>query len=208
MLFGLIVACEVAFWVLLGAGLAVRYLLRRRRLGGLLLLAVSLVDLVLLVASVADLRDGGRAEFTHGLAAAYLGFTVAFGHDMVRWADVRFAHRYAGGPPPDRRRRYGRERARYEWRAWGKGMIGWAVACGLLLAGVVVVGDSDRAAALLEWSGRLTFAMVVWLVFWPLACTVFPTRAPLDARPPLDARAPHARESHPDRVSHGTGEQK
>ncbi|MEV4458803.1 hypothetical protein [Microbispora sp. NPDC049633] len=181
MLLGLIVACEVAFWVLLVAGLAVRYLLRRRRLGGLLLLAVPLVDLVLLVASVVDLRGGGRAELTHGLAAAYLGFSVAFGHDLVRWADARFAHRFAGGPPPDRRKRYGRERARYEWVAWGKGMIGWAVACGLLLAGVALIGDLDRSAALLAWAGRLTFVMVVWLVFWPVACTVFPTRPPRDA---------------------------
>ncbi|WP_182909124.1 hypothetical protein [Microbispora sp. H13382] len=181
MLFGLIVACEVAFWVLLVAGLAVRYLLRRQRLGGLLLLAVPVVDLVLLVASVVDLRDGGRAELTHGLAAAYLGFSVAFGHDMVRWADARFAHRFAGGPPPDRRKLYGRERARYEWRAWGKGVIGWAVACGLLLAGVALVGDLDRSAALLEWAGRLTFVMVVWLVFWPVAYTLFPKRAPRDA---------------------------
>lgn len=198
MLLGLIVACEVAFWVVLGAGLAARYLLRMRRLGGLLLLAVPLVDLVLLVASVADLRGGGRADFTHGLAAAYLGFTAAFGHDMVRWADVRFAHRYAGGPPPERRARYGRERARHEWRAWGKGMIGWAVACGLLLGGVVVVGDLERTAALLEWAGRLTFVMVVWLVFWPLACTLFPTRPPLTGDP-LREGAGH------DRVPHDTG---
>ncbi|GLX06558.1 hypothetical protein Misp03_34850 [Microbispora sp. NBRC 16548] len=70
-------------------------------------------------------------------------------------------------------------------------MIGWAVACGLLLAGVVVIGDLGRGAALLEWAGRLTFAMVVWLVFWPLACTVFPTRAPMDTRPPLDVRGPN-----------------
>ena len=181
MLFVLIVACEVAFWVLLAAGLSVRYLLHRRRLGGLLLLTVPLVDLVLLVASVADLRDGGQAGLAHGLAAAYLGFTVAFGHDMVRWADVRFAHRFAGGPPPERRKLYGRERTRYEWRAWGKGMLGWAVACGLLLAGVAFVGDLDRSAALLEWAGRLTFVMVIWLVFWPVAYTVFPTRAPQDA---------------------------
>ena len=43
---------------------------------------------------------GRRPNFTHGLAAAYLGFSVAFGHSMVRWADQRFAHRFAGGPPP------------------------------------------------------------------------------------------------------------
>ena len=199
MLLGLIVICEVAFWVLLGAGLAARYLLRRRRLGGLLLLAVPLVDLVLLVASVIDLRGGGRAELTHGLAAAYLWFTVAFGHDMVRWADVRFAHRFAGGPPPDRRKRYGMERARYEWRAWGKGMIGWAVACGLLMAGVLVIGDLERAAVLLEWAARLTVVMVVWLVFWPIACTLFPSRGPRNAEP-------GTRESLRDKAPRGAGE--
>jgi hypothetical protein len=33
-------------------------------------------------------------------APAYLGFSVVFGPSVIRWADARFAHRFAGGPPP------------------------------------------------------------------------------------------------------------
>lgn len=178
MLVGLIIACEVAFWVLLAAGLTARYPLRRPRLGAALLLAVPVVDLVLLAATLLDLRGGGTATVAHGLAAAYLGFSVAFGHSLVRWADERFAHRFAGGPPPRRTPRYGRARARHEWREWGKGMLGWAVACAVLLAGIALVDDPGRTGALAAWIGRLSLAMAVWLVFWPLAYTIFPKRTP------------------------------
>ncbi|WP_431942967.1 hypothetical protein [Micromonospora marina] len=181
MLVAVIVGCEVAFWVVLLAGLIARYPLRRPRLGAALLIAVPVVDLVLLAATMIDLRRGATATFAHGLAAAYLGFSVAFGHSMVRWADERFAHRFAGGPPPRRAPKYGMARARHEWREWGKGMLGWAVACAVLLAGIAVVGDSDRTAELWAWTGRLSLVMVGWLVFWPVAYTVFPKRAPRDA---------------------------
>ena len=94
----LIVACEIGFWVVLGAGLLARYALRMRRLGAVLLFCTPLVDVVLLVATVFDLRAGGEATSVHGLAAIYLGVSVAFGHSMLRWADQRVAHRFAGGP--------------------------------------------------------------------------------------------------------------
>ena len=114
----LIVACEVGFWLLLGAGLAARYLLRARALSTALLLAVPLVDVVLLAATVIDLRRGGAAGLSHGLAAVYLGVSVAYGHQLVRWADQRFAHRFAGGPAPVRPPRTGRAHAARERRRW------------------------------------------------------------------------------------------
>ncbi|MBC6463814.1 hypothetical protein HKK72_39190, partial [Actinomadura sp. HBU206391] len=61
MLLGIIAGCEIAFWVVLLAGLAARYLLRMRRLSTVLLICVPLVDVVLLVASVIDLRGGAVA---------------------------------------------------------------------------------------------------------------------------------------------------
>lgn len=176
MLVAVIIGCEIAFWVVLAAGLVARYPLRRPRLGGALLLCVPLVDLALLVATVIDLRRGATADFTHGLAAAYLGFSVAFGHSMVRWADQRFAHRFAGGPPPVRPPRYGWARTRYEWREWAKALLGWAIACGLLGAAILWVDDADRTRELGGWIQKLTVALVVWLVAFPVWETVFPRR--------------------------------
>lgn len=177
MLVAVIVACEVGFWVVLGAGLLARYPLRRPRLGAALLVCVPLVDLVLLAATAVDLRRGATADVTHGLAAAYLGFSVAFGHSMVRWADQRFAHRFAGGPPPVKPPRAGWARTRYEWREWGKGLVGWAIACGLLGAAILWVDDAERTRELANWIGKLTLAIVIWLVAFPLWETIFPRRA-------------------------------
>jgi hypothetical protein len=175
MLIAIIVATEIGFWVVLGAGLAARYLFHRRRLSTLLLASVPLVDLVLLVATVIDLSGGATADFKHGLAAAYIGFSVAFGHSVIRWADERVAHRFAGGPPPWHPPRSGRERARYEWHEFGKATLAWAISVGLLLAAIAIVGDADRTEALLGWIARLTTILAVWSL-WPITHTLWPSR--------------------------------
>jgi hypothetical protein len=171
-----IIAGEIAFWVVLGAGLVARYLLRWRRTSTVLLIGVPLIDLALFAAVALDLYRGAIADFSHGLAAAYIGFSVAFGHSLVRWADQRFAHRFAGGPAPWKPPKYGRARVVYEWREFAKGVAGWALACGMLWAAIVLVDDPARTAALWGWIGRLTTAIVIWFVFWPLLATVFPPR--------------------------------
>ena len=99
-LYGLIVGCEAAFWFVLALALVARYVFRRIRLSRILLYALPVVDLLLFVFTALDLRSGTPAAFAHGLATAYVGFTIAFGALLVDWADQRFAHRFAGGPPP------------------------------------------------------------------------------------------------------------
>ncbi|MFI0479917.1 hypothetical protein [Actinomadura sp. 9N215] len=187
MLIAIIGACEVGFWVVLAAGLVARYPLRLRRTGAALLICVPLVDVVLLAATAIDLRGGGTAGFAHGLAAAYIGYSVAFGHSMVRWADERFAHRFAGGPPPRRKPKYGGARVRYEWREFGKAVAATAVGCGILLALIAWVGDAGRTEALNGWLARLGMVLAVWSL-WPITHTLWPAK-PKDANPP----AGHAR---------------
>ena len=173
MIFAVIVACEVGFWVVLAAGLVARYVLRRRRLSTVLLAAVPLIDLVLLAVSVADLRAGAPPRVEHGLAAVYLGFSVVFGPTMVRWADVRFAHRYAGGPPPAPKPASGTSaRLRMEWREFGRACLAAAVSAALLLGAVALVGERADTTALLSWLWRLALVLAVWLVGWPVVETV------------------------------------
>lgn len=166
-----IVAGEIGFWVVLVAALAARYLLGRRSLSTGLLLGLPLIDLVVLGATVLDLRAGAVAGDSHGLAATYLGVTVAFGHSMVRWADQRFAHRFAGGPPPVRPPRSGPERVRHEWREWAKFALAWAIGCATMLGLILLVGDVARTDALVSWMGSLTLVLVIWLA-WPVWATV------------------------------------
>ncbi|MFG2302345.1 hypothetical protein [Actinacidiphila glaucinigra] len=176
MLVTLIIGSEIAFWVLLGAGLAVRYLLRRPRVGAALLVCVPLVDLVLPAVAVADLRDGGTAAARHGLAAAYVGFSADYGHCVVRWADARFAHRFAGSPKPSPAPRYGRARAVHEWRLFGRTAVSTAAAALLELA-VRLVADAGRTAALGEWQVRMGAAAGIPAVV-AASHTLWPRREP------------------------------
>ena len=99
-LYGLIIGCEAAFWVVLAAALAARYLLKLERAQSRAAARVARGGPAAAGFTAIDLRSGTPAAFAHGLATAYVGFTIAFGGIMVDWADQRFAHRFASGPAP------------------------------------------------------------------------------------------------------------
>lgn len=164
-----IAACEVGFWLVLAAGLLVRYALRRPRLGGVLLLCVPLVDLALLVLTVVDLRRGSAVELAHGLAAVYLGFSVVFGHALIRAADVRVAHRFRGGPAPAAKPASGTwARARLAWSEFGRAVLAATVSAALLVAAIALIGPDADAAPLWAWLPRLGWMLLIWLIGWPL----------------------------------------
>ncbi|WAL73866.1 hypothetical protein OU787_21560 [Kitasatospora sp. YST-16] len=171
----LIVAGEIGFWVVLTAGLLARYGLRLRRTGAVLLALLPVVDLVILGATVADLRGGATADWTHGLAASYVGFSLAYGHRLVRWADGHAAHRLAGGPKPAGMPEYGAPRARYEWGVFALTLLASAVTVALVAAVQWLVGDSARTAALDSWYPRMGLVVGINLLI-AASYTVFPKR--------------------------------
>ena len=144
MLLAVIAGCEIAFWVLLAAGMSVRYLLRRPRTGAVLLAAVTLVDVVLLVASVIDLQHGGEPSFRHSLAAIFIGVSVGFGHQTIRWADRWAAYLLSGAPRPVKPPRSGPQRARRERQGWYRHLLAWAVGTGLMGLGGCSSGSTGR----------------------------------------------------------------
>jgi hypothetical protein len=172
-LIAFIILAEVAFWLTLLAGLVSRYVLRRPRLGMALLVATPLVDLLLLTATTIDLRRGGEAALPHALAAVYIGVSVAWGKRMISWADARFAHRFAGGPPPERPPRAGREHAARERREWLRHAVAWLTGTALLGLGILVVGDFDRTSALAGTAALWTLVLAIDFVIsfsytlWP-----------------------------------------
>ncbi|MFJ8644720.1 hypothetical protein ACIRNI_01120 [Streptomyces sp. NPDC093546] len=153
MVVALIVICEVGFWVLLAAGLATRYLLKMPRTGAALLLCEPLLEVVLLVATAIDLKNGAEPSWEHGLAALYIGYTVGHGHRTVKWLDGHAAHRLAGGPRPVPPPRYGMARARHEGRIWLGTLVGAAVATVLLWLAILYVDDPSRTDTLSGWMG-------------------------------------------------------
>ncbi|NUS75043.1 MAG: hypothetical protein HOV70_02425 [Streptomyces sp.] len=175
MLVALIIACEVAFWVLLVGGLAFRYLLRMPRTGLALLLCEPLLEVVLFTVTAIDLRNGAEPDWKHGLAAVYIGFTVGLGHSTIRWADARFAHRFAGGPPPVRPPKYGTARAVHEWKVAGRWIVAAVVAMALLQAAIWYVGGTGDTGSLQAWQQRMLWLIGINLVIAG-SYTLFPKR--------------------------------
>ncbi|MFJ8476001.1 hypothetical protein [Kitasatospora sp. NPDC094011] len=165
------------FWVLLVAGLAARYAAGMPRLGGLLLFCVPLIDVVLLAATVLSIRDGVEPTVWHGLSAAYLGITVVYGHRTIRWADAKFARRYAENPPPPPPKLYGRAAVADAWLGWLRFLLAYGISVGLMFGLVALVGGLDRGAPLLVWLNPLTKVLVYSLI-WPIVTTLWPGRAP------------------------------
>lgn len=172
-LYGLIIGCEIAFWVVLVGGLAVRYLLKRERLSRGLLLSLPAIDLLLLAFTAIDLKSGTQATFAHGLATAYVGFTVAFGSLAVRWADARFAHRFAGGPVPVKAPTVGWPAVRFELGLWVRSIVAWAIALACLVGLIAFVNDEKQTEPLLAWFRIATGSVLLWFMFGPLWSLVF-----------------------------------
>ncbi|MFG2329033.1 hypothetical protein ACGFMM_05355 [Streptomyces sp. NPDC048604] len=177
MIVWLIVICEVGFWVLLAAGLATRYLLKLPRLGMALLLCEPLLEVLLLVVTAIDLKNGAAPDWKHGLAALYIGYTVGHGHRTVTWLDGHAAHRLAGGPPPPKAPPYGMARARHEGRIWLGTLIGGAVATVLLLAAMWYVGDDGDTSSLKSWMYGAWRAVGIHGLI-ALSYTLWPKKAP------------------------------
>ncbi|MEU9334456.1 hypothetical protein AB0D49_15045 [Streptomyces sp. NPDC048290] len=181
MIVALIIACEVGFWVLLALGLAARYLLKWQRTSVVLLLCEPLLEVVLFVVTAIDLRSGAEPSWTHGLAAIYIGFTVAYGHYTITWLDGHAAHRFGGAPRPPGPPRYGLARAAHEGRLWLRTVVAAAVACALLQAAIWYVGDGGDTSSLTSTQGAALRAVAIHGLI-ALTYAIWPKKAPVEEK--------------------------
>lgn len=171
----LIIASETGFWLLLAAGLWSRYHLGRKRLGAVLLALTPAVDLVLLMLTTIDLADGATAGQWHAVAAVYVGVSIAFGPQLIGWADARFARRFADAPAPAPPVKHGPAHARRERAGWYRHVLAWAIGSSLLLAGIGLVADSARTAALQNMILLWTLVLAIDFL-WSFSYTLWPRR--------------------------------
>ncbi|MGO4184571.1 hypothetical protein AB4Z17_25660 [Paenibacillus sp. TAF43_2] len=175
MITAFIIGCEIGFWLFVLIGLLCRYIFRLKKLGAIFLIATPLIDLALVIATIYDLRGGATATFAHSLAAIYIGVSIAWGHRMIKWADERFAHRFAGGPAPARKPKYGEDHARYERNGWLHHLLAWVIGAAILYGMILMVGDAVRTEVLFNtlrlWSIILVIDFVISFSYslWPRA---------------------------------------
>lgn len=185
MIVTLIIICEVGFWVLLGLGLSLRYFAGMPRASVAVLLCEPLLEVLLLVVTAIDLKNGAEPDWKHGLAAVYIGFSVALGPQLIKWADARFAHRFAGGPPPVRPPKYGTARAVHEWRTAARWTVAAAIAIALLQVAIWYVGSDGEIGSLRMWQQKMLFVIGVNVV-WALSYTLFPKKGPGGPAAPVE----------------------
>jgi uncharacterized membrane protein YgdD (TMEM256/DUF423 family) len=168
-----ILAGEILFWVFVLGGLACRYIFQKKALGSFLLWATPVIDLVIIVITVLDLKSGATANFFHSLAAIYIGVSLVYGKSMIAWADQKFAYRYNNGPKAQKAPKYGSVRARNERIGWYKHTLAWMIGCALLVGMIYFVGDESKTMqfeyTIRTWSIVLAIDFIVSFSYtiWP-----------------------------------------
>lgn len=165
-----IVICEIAFWVALLAGLCARYLLRRPRLGAALLISVPAIDAVLLILVAIDLLRGGTASWQHGLAAIYIGISIAYGRRMVAWLDTRFTYYFMGGPKPEKVA--GTAYTMKCWRDVLLTLVAVVISAAILGGLILLVNHAERTAELHEFFRLLGIIFAVDFL-WAVSYTIW-----------------------------------
>jgi hypothetical protein len=142
-----------------------------------LLLCEPLLEVVLLVVTALDLKNGADPSWKHGLAALYIGYTVGHGHRTVKWLDGHAAHRLGGAAKPPGPPRYGMARARHEGKVWLGTLTAAVVATVLLQLAIWYVDDPSRTGSLESWRyAAWRAAGIHGLV--ALTYTIWPKKAP------------------------------
>jgi hypothetical protein len=122
--------------------------LRKKTLGNLLLLCTPMIDLILIAVTTIDLHRGAEASIFHGIAAIYIGITVAYGKQMIQWADERFAYKFGNGYKSAKPPKYGSEHARRERIGWYRHLLAWIIGLALLFAMILFIGNSGQTESL------------------------------------------------------------
>lgn len=167
-----IVCCEILFWVFIVAGLIVRYGFRREKLGFRLMAMSPVIDIVLLLLTVFDLSRGSTATLAHGLAAIYIGVSLAFGKQMIAWADGMYRRVIL-------KERIAKERisrARRERNGFYRHILAFLIGGTLLGAMILWLGNTEQTESLLRTLQLWGLVLVIDGVI-SMSYTLFPARS-------------------------------
>lgn len=158
-----IIAGEVLFWVFLLAGVCARYLLHWRTVSTVLLVSTPLIDIVIIVLTYIDLNRGAASDFSHGMAAFYVGFSVVFGSEAIARVDRRFARRHTDLSEAELPAVPTRTSLEY----WLRCLTASTISIALLVIGIAIAGLAD-SFWLIYWAIVAVFTALAWGVIGPL----------------------------------------
>lgn len=168
----MIVACEIAFWVVIVLGLVTRYVLKKNKLGLFFLALTPVIDLILLIITGLDLYRGATSTTAHAIAAVYIGASIGFGKSMIKWADERFRY-YVTKEGPKPIKLYGIEHSMHNLKGWGRHVLSYLIGAGILVGIIFLINDASRTEALFNmlkvWTLALGIDLVITVSYfiWP-----------------------------------------
>lgn len=165
-----ILVCEIGFWVFLALGLLARYPLNMPKLGMALFYATPLIDLLLLAFVMIHLRSGAEVHFMHGIAALYIGLSVAFGHLTIASMDRLYQRKVL-------KRDVEISTAKSPLAKEMNYFLRATVAMGIAAAVIALVVQLTGAIELEQWYGRLVSVLVIWFILGPLWVLLFPKKS-------------------------------
>lgn len=169
----LIIFAEIAFWVFIIIGLITRYVFKKEKLSIWLLAATPLIDVFLLIFTFFDLKNGEEANVVHALAAIYIGVSIAFGKQMIKWADIKFQYYFLkiDNKPA---KLYGVERGKKELQGFFRHFIAYIIGATIIGGMNYLLGDStDTKALMATWR---TWSIILGIDFLiSVSYYLFPT---------------------------------
>ncbi|MFF5994897.1 hypothetical protein AAGS61_09085 [Lysinibacillus sp. KU-BSD001] len=142
-----IILAEIAFWIAIIAGLIARYILKKERLSIIFFLLTPIIDFALFMLTAIDLKNGQAATAVHGIAAIYIGVSVAYGKTFIDWADEKFRI-WIVKQPNTKERLVGRAKGVHEVKLWMRHIVAYAVGGVLLWAMIQYIGQAGDTTTL------------------------------------------------------------
>ncbi|MFJ5765718.1 hypothetical protein ACIP9C_10145 [Lysinibacillus sp. NPDC093210] len=144
-----IITAEIAFWIVILIGLVCRYRFKKPKLSILFFALTPVIDLLLVLLTAMDLRAGTPASISHGIAAVYIGVSIAYGKTMITWADEKFQQWFLK-LPVEKKRLTGLAKGIHEIKMLGLHVIAYVISASLLYAMIVFIGQLTDTSSLLQ----------------------------------------------------------
>ncbi|MFJ7662673.1 hypothetical protein ACIQXW_09745 [Lysinibacillus sp. NPDC097162] len=144
-----IITAEIAFWIVILIGLVCRYRFKKPKLSIIFFALTPVIDLLLVLLTAMDLRAGTPASISHGIAAVYIGVSIAYGKTMITWADEKFQQWFLK-LPIEKKRLTGLAKGIHEIKMLGLHVIAYVISASLLYAMIVFIGELTDTSSLLQ----------------------------------------------------------
>ncbi|MGE7093070.1 hypothetical protein ACQKII_16765 [Lysinibacillus sp. NPDC048646] len=169
-----IITAEIAFWIVIIVGLICRYVFKMPKLSIFFFALTPVIDLLLVLLTAMDLKAGTPASTAHGIAAIYIGVSIAYGKTMISWADVKF-QQWILKASIEKETLTGMAKGKHEMNMLGRHIVAYIIGAGLLYAMTLFIGSNTDTSPLFQvmkvWGIVLTIDAIISISY-----VIFPSK--------------------------------